>query len=91
LIGPPAAADPAAWAEADADPAACAEAEATGLLAVAELAAGALDGAVELVTDEDVGAAAPPQAASVSARTTPGSRLDVRNMMLSAPTGSSGY
>src|SRR5712692_5725378 len=56
LIGPPAAADPAGFAEA----------AAAGLLAAAELANGAVDGAAELMTDEEAGAA-PPQADSATA------------------------
>jgi len=91
LIGPLAAAAGLAEAEAAgllaADAAGLAEAEAAGLLGAALEAAGG----AELAAGDALGAAPPPQADSVSARTTPGSRLDVRNMMLSAPTGSSGY
>src|SRR5712692_7450209 len=56
LMGPPAAADPAGFAEV----------EAAGLLAAAELANGPVDGAAELMTGEDAGAA-PPQADSATA------------------------
>jgi len=63
-MGPPAAADPAGFAEV----------EAAGLLAAAELANGPVDGAAELMTGEDAGAAPPPQADRAMASMGPGSQ-----------------